>query len=102
MMAGRDRVERLLEAGLALASELSLPAILQRIVDLAAEITGARYAALGVIGPDGMIADFITTGITQAERDAIGPLPVGRGILGVLIHEAAPLRLANITDDPRS
>jgi signal transduction histidine kinase len=97
-----DRGERLLEAGLALSSELSLPAILQRIVDLATELTGARYGALGVLGPDGAITEFVTTGLTDAERAAIGPLPVGRGILGVLIDDARPLRLRDIADDPRS
>ncbi|HYT27107.1 MAG TPA: GAF domain-containing protein, partial [Actinomycetota bacterium] len=102
MNGWRDRGERLLETGLALSSELSLPAILQRIVDLAAEITRARYAALGVLGPDGTITEFITTGVTAAERAAIGPLPVGRGILGVLIDDARTLRLRAIADDPRS
>jgi signal transduction histidine kinase len=102
MMAGRDREARLLEAGLALSSELSLPVILQRIVDLAAALTGARYGALGVLGPDGSITEFITTGVTPAERAAIGHIPVGRGILGVLIDDATPLRLREIAADPRS
>jgi signal transduction histidine kinase len=102
MMGQGDRTARLLEAGLALSSELSLPAILQRIVDLAAELTGARYGALGVLGPDGIITQFITTGVSQAERAAIGHIPVGRGILGVLIDDATPLRLPDIAEDPRS
>jgi signal transduction histidine kinase len=97
-----DRSARLLEAGLILASELSLPAVLQHIVDLAAELTGARYGALGVLGEQGGLIDFITTGISPHERAAIGHLPVGRGILGVLIHDARPLRLADIAGDPRS
>jgi signal transduction histidine kinase len=102
-MAGIDaRYERLLEAGLALAAELSLPAALQRIVELAAELTGARYGALGVLGRDGTITEFITTGVTAEQRAAIGHIPVGRGILGVLIDDARPLRLHNIADDPRS
>src|SRR6266508_3366539 len=83
---GRARDERLLEAGLILSSELSLPLTLQRIVELAAEITGARYGALGVLGADGTITAFITTGVSEAERAAIGHIPVGRGILGVLIQ----------------
>ena len=102
MTGRRDRNERLLEAGLALSSELSLPVILQRIVDLAADLTGARYGALGVLHPDGTISEFITTGVTEAERAAIGHIPVGRGILGVLIDDATPLRLREIADDPRS
>jgi signal transduction histidine kinase len=102
-MAGiLGRYERLLEAGLALAAELSLPAALQRIVALAAELTGARYGALGVLGRDGTIGEFVTTGITQEQRTAIGQLPVGRGILGVLIDDATPLRLHDIAEDPRS
>ncbi|HYN18915.1 MAG TPA: GAF domain-containing protein, partial [Actinomycetes bacterium] len=102
-MAGiHERYERLLEAGLALAAELSLPVTLQRIVELAADLTGARYGALGVLGPDGTITEFITTGVTDQERAAIGHIPVGRGILGVLIDNASPLRLHDIADDPRS
>ena len=99
---GRARDERLLEAGLILSSALSLPLILQRIVELAAEITGARYGALGVLGPDGTITEFVTTGVSEAERAAIGHLPVGRGILGVLIEDAKPLRLRELSRDPRS
>jgi signal transduction histidine kinase len=102
MMGQRDRTARLLEAGLALSSELSLPVILQRIVDLAVDLTGARYGALGVLGPDGSITEFITTGVTEAERAAIGHIPVGRGILGVLIDDATPLRLRDLAEDPRS
>ncbi|HEV8165582.1 MAG TPA: GAF domain-containing protein, partial [Actinomycetota bacterium] len=102
-MAGiHSRYERLLETGLTLAGELSLPAALQRIVELAAELTGAGYGALGVLGRDGVITEFITTGISDRERAAIGHIPVGRGILGVLIDDARPLRLHDIAEDPRS
>jgi signal transduction histidine kinase len=102
-MAGiHSRYERLLETGLALAAELSLPAALQRIVELAAELTGAHYGALGVLGRDGTITEFITTGISEAERAAIGHIPHGRGILGVLIDDARPQRLHDIAEDPRS
>ena len=66
-MAGiHERYERLLEAGVALAAELSLPAALQRIVELAAELTGARYGALGVLGRDGVITEFSTTGVSAS------------------------------------
>ena len=102
MASIHDRYERLLEAGLVLAADLSLPATLQRIVELAADLTGARYGALGVLGRDGAITDFITTGVTAEERAAIGHIPVGRGILGVLIDDARPLRLHDIAEDPRS
>jgi len=102
MASTHDRYERLLEAGLVLAADLTLPATLQRIVELAAGLTGARYGALGVLGRDGVITEFITTGVTGAERAAIGHIPVGRGILGVLIDDARPLRLHDIAEDPRS
>jgi Signal transduction histidine kinase len=93
----------LLEAGMALASELSLPAVLRRIVELAVEVTRARYGALGVLTPDGdHIEEFITVGVTDEEREAIGDPPTGHGILGVLIREPHPLRLSDITADPRS
>ena len=102
-MGGDDRTTKLLEAGLALAADLSLDSLLQRIVDLAAELTGARYAALGVLGPDGdELVDFLTHGVTTEERAAIGPLPKGRGILGALIHDARLLRIDDIAKDPRS
>jgi signal transduction histidine kinase len=102
MVQSADRSVRLLETGMALASEQSLPVLLQRLVELAVELTGARYGALGVIGPDGDLEDFLTTGITEEERAAIGPLPRGRGLLGVLIDDARPLRLDRISRDARS
>ena len=92
----------LLEAGLTLASELSLPIVLQRIVDLAAQVTDARYGALGVIGESGDLVEFITTGISARQRRAIGALPRGRGILGLLIQEPKPIRITNIADNPKS
>ena len=93
----------LLEAGVALTSELSLEALLQRIVETAAELTAARYAALGVIDPSGTeLERFVTTGIDPQTHAAIGDLPRGRGILGVLIRDAEVLRLHDLSDDPRS
>jgi signal transduction histidine kinase len=98
-----DRLRVLVDAGIALSSELSLDALLQRIVDTAAELTGARYAALGVIDRAGQgLERFLTTGIDPETHAAIGELPRGRGLLGVLIREAKPLRLRDIADDPRS
>ncbi|MGH2709621.1 MAG: GAF domain-containing protein, partial [Actinomycetota bacterium] len=97
------RREALLQAGLALASELSLPSLLQKITALACTVAEARYGALGVLARDGTrLDDFITHGVTQEERDAIGDLPVGHGILGVLIMEGQPLRLRRISDHPLS
>jgi signal transduction histidine kinase len=97
------RQEILVQAALMLASDLPLGALLQRIVELAAEIAGSRYAALGVLSPEGeLIEEFLTIGVTNEERERIGPLPHGRGILGALITDARPLRLARFQDDPRS
>ncbi len=98
----RDRKDMLLEAGLTLASELSLPIVLQRIVDLAAQVTDARYGALGVIGDEGTLVEFVTTGIPARQRQAIGNLPSGRGVLGLLIHDPQPVRIKNIADHPLS
>jgi signal transduction histidine kinase len=97
-----DRKDMLLEAGLTLASELSLPIVLQRIVDLAAQVTDARYAALGVIGPGDRLAEFVTTGIPAQQRRAIGALPTGKGLLGLLIKEPRAVRIKNIADHPLS
>ena len=98
-----DRLRLLVNAGIALSSELSLDALLQRIIETAAEITGAGYAALGVIDKTGQALErFLTTGMDADTHAAIGELPHGRGILGVLIRDAKPLRLHDIADDPRS
>src|SRR6476646_8109668 len=98
-----SRYRALLEATLSLSSELSLDSLLQRIVDTAASLTGARYAALGVIDETGAeLERFVTTGIDEQVHAAIGDLPRGRGILGVLITDAKPLRLKDLGDDPRA
>ena len=97
------RLRALVEAGIALASELSLDGLLQRLTELAAELTGARYAALGVIDASGSgLERFVTHGVDDDARAAIGDLPQGRGILGALITDARPLRLHAIADDARS
>ena len=98
----RDRADLLIEAGLALASERSLESVLQLIVELAVDITVARYGAISVLAPDGRIQEFITEGITDEERAEIGDPPTGHGILGLLISEARPLRLADIAAHPGS
>jgi two-component system, NarL family, sensor histidine kinase DevS len=98
-----DRLRVLVDAGIALSSELSLDALLQQLVETAAQLTGARYAALGVIDQSGTgLERFLTTGIDAETHAAIGDLPRGRGILGVLIREAKPLRLDKLGDDPRA
>ncbi len=99
----QDRLRALVDAGVAITSELSLDALLQRLVDTAAALTGARYAALGVIDRSGsQLERFLTTGIDAETQATIGDLPRGRGILGVLIREARPLRLHDLEEDPRS
>jgi signal transduction histidine kinase len=98
-----DRLRAIVDAGVALASELSLDAVLQRIIEAAAQLTGAKYAALGVIDASGQsLEKFVVTGIDAETQAAIGDLPRGRGILGALIHDAKPLRLDDLSDDPRS
>jgi signal transduction histidine kinase len=97
------RLRALFDATIALTSELSLEALLQKVVETAATLTGARYAALGVIDESGAALErFVTTGIDEQTRTAIGDLPHGRGILGVLIREARPLRLHDLGGDARS
>ena len=98
-----DRFRLLVDAGIALSSELSLDVVLLRLIETAARLTGARYAALGVVDPSGQALErFVTTGVDGETRAAIGAEPVGRGILGVVISEPRPLRLRSISDDPRS
>jgi signal transduction histidine kinase len=97
-----DRRSRLIRSGLSLASELSLDVVLQRIVEAAAELTDARYGALGVMGADGRIAQFVTTGVSDEERARIGDAPTGHGILGLLIKDARPVRIANLAEHPLS
>ncbi len=96
------RLAALSQAAIAITSELSLDRVLQRIADIARELIGARYAALGVADEQGRIRQFLTSGLTPEQRLAIGPLPRGLGLLGVLIHEGKPLRVADIARDPRS
>ena len=98
-----ERLRALVEAGVAITSELSLDVLLQRLVEKAAELTGARYGALGVIDEGGSeLEHFVTTGIDAETQAAIGDLPRGRGILGALIADAKPLRLHDLAQDPRS
>jgi len=93
----------LFQAGMMLTSELSLEAVLQRVTTTAAELTGARYAALGVLDPAGSrLERFITHGVDAETAAAIGAPPSGRGILGALVRDASSLRLRDLTTDPRA
>jgi signal transduction histidine kinase len=98
-----QKLHRLLDAVLSVASELSLPDTLRRITELAAELSDARFGALGVIGPDQeQIAEFITVGLDPHQRALIGDLPSGKGILGLIISHPEPLRLPDLRLHPAS
>ena len=100
---GLDRLERLVTTTSALIAETSLEGALDRIVLVAADIIGARYAAVGVLGPDGRLLErFVTYGIDGATRARIGPPPRGHGILGLVIREARPIRLPDLARHPDS
>ena len=90
------------QAGLDIAGELGLDAVLQKVVDQARELVGARYGALSLPAPGGGIEAFITSGITAEERARIGPPPIGHGLLAVVLQEGQRLRLPDLTRDPRS
>ncbi|MFJ9566202.1 GAF domain-containing protein [Streptomyces fuscichromogenes] len=99
----RDRVHSLLEAVLSVGRELDLEQALNSIVEAAAALVDARYAALGVIGPDGSrLSAFHTVGVAEEDIARIGPYPEGHGILGELIRHPEPLRLAKISEHPAS
>lgn len=99
----QQRLGQLLEVGRSLVSELDLEAVLRRVVEVAREVTGARYGALGVLDSQrGELERFFTSGVDEAVRREIGNFPRGRGILGELIRDPRPLRLASIGDHPRS
>jgi signal transduction histidine kinase len=101
--SGRDRLERLVATMATLIAETSLEGALDRIVLVAAEVIGARYAAVGVLGPDGRLLErFVTYGIDDATRALIGPPPRGHGILGLVIREARPIRLPDLARHPDS
>lgn len=98
----RNQLQAVNEAIGAISSHLETDTVLQRIVDSARDVVDAQYGALGVSDDSGRILQFITSGITMDQRKAIGPLPQGHGLLGALIREATPIRLADIQMDPRS
>ncbi len=89
-------------AGMSLTSDLALESVLQRVTDEARALAGARYAALGVLDSDRHLDQFITSGMPAEEEALIHHLPRGRGLLGALIEDPRPVRLANLADDPRS
>ncbi|MEV4715630.1 GAF domain-containing protein [Micromonospora noduli] len=102
VVTSRERLRALLDAVVGIGTNLDLRTTLQRIVQAACELVGARYGALGVVGPDRLLHDFIVHGITPEQHERIGDLPHGRGVLGLLIDDPRPLRMPDITQHPRS
>jgi signal transduction histidine kinase len=98
----RAQLEALNEAAAAITAELGLDRVLQRIVDLARDLSGARYGALGVPGANGGLEQFVVSGMTPDEVKRIGHLPRGEGLLGLLLREPNSIRVANIAAEPRS
>ena len=102
VLTTRDRVHALLEAVVAVGSQLDLEVVLRQIVEAATGLVNARYGALGVVGDDGGLAEFIPVGLTEAEIAGIHHWPEGRGLLGELITNPRPLRLADLAGHPNS
>jgi signal transduction histidine kinase len=100
--ATQGRLRGLLRANALVAGELSLPVVLRQIVDAARDLLGARYAALGVLGRDGGLEQFVHAGMDEELVARVGDLPRGRGILGLLISEPVPVRLADLAAHPAS
>jgi len=98
----QGQLHSLIDAVVAVGGGLELQATLRRIVEAATELVDARYGALGVIGPDHRLTEFVYTGVDEATREEIGHLPQGRGILGLLIAEPRPVRLHDLTEHPAS
>jgi signal transduction histidine kinase len=98
----RDRMDGLLDAVLSVSSGLELDATLRQIVQAAVNLVDARYGALGVLGADGMLVKFVHVGIDDEIRELIGPLPTGHGVLGVVLEDAKPLRLDDMSRHPSS
>jgi signal transduction histidine kinase len=98
----RERMDALLDAVLAVSSGLDQDVTLRQIVQAAIELVDARFGALGVLGEGGMLSKFVHVGIDDQTRELIGPLPTGHGVLGVVIEENKPLRLADLSQHPMS
>lgn len=97
----QQRLERLVRAGIRIYAERELPRVLQEVADSAREVIGARYAALGVLDEAGTGLDaFVASGLSAEEQARIGPPPRGKGLLGLLIRDPRPLRLADLTRHP--
>jgi signal transduction histidine kinase len=102
VLATQGRLRGLLRANALVAGELSLPVVLRQIVAAARDLVGARYAALGVLGRNGELEQFVHAGMDEELVTRIGDLPRGRGILGLLTSEPVPIRLADLSGHPAS
>jgi signal transduction histidine kinase len=102
VLAAQEQLRRLLRANRAIVAELSLPLVLRQVVESACELVGARYGALGVIGADGHLEQFLHVGMDHETVAAIGELPKGRGLLGALIEDPHAIRMPRIGDSERS
>jgi signal transduction histidine kinase len=101
--AAQSRIEQVIRMVPDLMAELRLEELLRRVADLAAEVIGARYVAVGLLAPDRRsLESFIVSGMSEETRAAIGKLPVGRGILGLVIREGRPIRLRDLAAHPAS
>lgn len=100
--SAQDRLRVLLRAQRSIGGDLALPAVIRRIVEAASELARARFCALGVIGADGGLEQFVHSGMVEQTVARIGHLPEGKGLLGALIDDPVPIRLADIASDPRS
>ena len=96
-------LRRLLDATLLIEADVDLPVLLRHVIEEACSMTGARFGALGMLNDEGTaLAEFITVGLDPDEEERIGPRPTGRGVLGVLISNPVPLRLARLSEHPES
>ncbi|BCT74802.1 histidine kinase [Sinomonas cyclohexanicum] len=103
LLETQERMRGLLAAVVSIAEELTLEAVLDRVVTAAQELVGARYAALGVLGPDRTdLSHFLTVGMDEETVKKIGPYPTGHGVLGLLIREPRPIRLHDLSTHPDS
>jgi signal transduction histidine kinase len=102
LLDAQGRVQHLIDAVLAVGQDISLPDVLRRIAESACTLADAQYAALGVIGPDRHLVEFIHVGLDPGVRETMGALPEGRGILGVLIDHPTPLRIEDLSQHPDS
>ena len=102
VLAVESRLRGLLRANAAVTAELSLPVVLHRVAEAARHLLNARYAAVGVIGGDGQLEQFVHSGMPKTLVDSIGHLPRGHGMLGLVTREAVPFRLADLTSHTAS